>query len=277
MSNIKNERPMTNNEPQQSQILQTLRGTIETLEALVVRLETETPAALPAETIAAWQAWAAQAPEMALAAPTPNVGEASDEEWDIAPEPPTPTPRTVPPTGKKKSGFPVPLLAGIAAAIVAIVLFVPRFLTPGTPSPVAQTPAQTPTSEIEAPGDFTPPSLPDSFPNLDETPPPQSAPDLTPEERFLSALQAQVANITEQYAGNPLIASIQPNFAASLLRIQVANEWYDIEPDGQDRLARELLSKSQSLDFSKLELADLAGKLVARSPVVGPDMIILRR
>ena len=175
---------MTNNEPQQSQILQTLRGTIETLEALVVRLEAETPAAVSEETIAAWQAWAAQAPEMALAAPTPkaidptapNIDEASDEEWDIAPEPPTSTPRTVTPTSKKKSGFPVPVLAGIAAAIVAIVLIVPRFLTPGTPSPVAQTPAQTPTSAIEAPGNFTPSSPPDPYSNLDETPPPQSAP-----------------------------------------------------------------------------------------------------
>jgi hypothetical protein len=265
---------MTNNDPQKSQILQTLRGTIETLEALVVRLETQTLASLPEETIAAWQAWAAQVPEMAIAAPPPNaIDTTSNEEWDIAPEPPTPAPRTDTPPSKPRSGFPIPLLAGIAAAIVTALLLVPRFLPAGEPGTVAQTPVPA----IETPGEFTPPSFPNPLPNADEIPPPQSAPDLTPEERFLSALQAQVANITEQYAGNPLIASIQPNFAASLLRIQVADDWYEIESDRQDRLARELLYKSQSLDFSKLELTDLAGKLVARSPVVGPDMIILRR
>jgi hypothetical protein len=262
---------MTNQEPQKSQILQTLRGTIATLEALASKLESA-PGTLPEETIAAWQAWAAQVPQMAITAP-PASDETSDEEWDIAPEPPSPTPRTITTPSQKKSGFPIPLLAGIAAAIVAIVLLVPRFLPAGESGSVAQTPPPA----IETPGEFTPPSLPNSLPDIEDSSPPQSAPDLTPEERFLSALQAQVANITEQYAGNPLIASIQPNFAASLLRIQVANEWYDIESDRQDRLARELLSKSQSLDFSRLELTDRAGHLVARSPVIGPDMIILRR
>jgi hypothetical protein len=62
-----------------------------------------------------------------------------------------------------------------------------------------------------------------------------------------------------------------------LLIIKVSSDWYDIKPGKQDKLADEMLSRSAEMDFSKLEITDTKGNIVARSPVVGTHMVILKR
>jgi ABC-type molybdenum transport system ATPase subunit/photorepair protein PhrA len=52
---------------------------------------------------------------------------------------------------------------------------------------------------------------------------------------------------------------------------------YELSGDRQNKLADEMLKRAQELDFSKLEITDIQGTLLARSPVVGPNMIILQR
>jgi uncharacterized small protein (DUF1192 family) len=99
---------------------------------------------------------------------------------------------------------------------------------------------------------------------------------LTPEQTLIARIQNQVAAISNQYA-NGLVQSVQANFRSSRLIVHVSNGWYGLSRSQQDKLARELLSRSQNLDFLKLELVDDAGKLLARSPVVGTEMIILKR
>jgi hypothetical protein len=51
----------------------------------------------------------------------------------------------------------------------------------------------------------------------------------------------------------------------------------NLKESQQDKLADEILRRSNELDFSKLEITDLKGTLLARSPVVGPNMVILKR
>ncbi len=143
------------------------------------------------------------------------------------------------------------------------------------PPLIQQTPAQEETvseSEIETPLEE----------ELETTPPPIP---LTPEETLIAAIQNQVGEISlnlkdsnsENRTFSEIVESIQANFLNSDLTIKINNDWYSLEKNLQDKLAAEILQRSQELDFTHLEITDLQGKLIARNPVVGTQMIIFQR
>lgn len=105
-------------------------------------------------------------------------------------------------------------------------------------------------------------------------PPPE--PVLTPEQNLIAAIENQVAEVTDRYADG-LIQSIQVNFQGSRLAIKVGDDWYTLNQSQQDKLATRMLERSRQLDFSRLEITDPQGTLIARSPVVGDSMVILKR
>ncbi|MBP0018929.1 MAG: hypothetical protein J7647_15445 [Cyanobacteria bacterium SBLK] len=105
---------------------------------------------------------------------------------------------------------------------------------------------------------------------------PFTQPKLTPEQSLIAAIQEQVAAITDRYA-NGLISSIQANFFSGALTVTVSPEWYVLEYPQQNELANEVLARSKQLDFTKIEILDEKGKMVARSPVVGQEMVIFKR
>ena len=158
-------------------------------------------------------------------------------------------------------------LTGAIAGIVVVVLWTTVALLPETPAQEAKAPP----NSIEAPPELKAPKPPE--PVEVESPP---APQLTPEQSLIASIQTQVAEITERY-GNGLIQSVEANFLQSRLIVKVSDSWYDLEESQQNSLADEMLRRSNELDFSKLEITDLNGTLVARSPVVGPNMVILKR
>ncbi|MGL6284107.1 MAG: hypothetical protein ACRC2J_17015, partial [Microcoleaceae cyanobacterium] len=98
----------------------------------------------------------------------------------------------------------------------------------------------------------------------------------TPEQYLVISIKNQIADITNRYGGG-MVDSIQVNFLSGLLVIQVTDDWYDLDKTAQNQLANNLFKQAQDLDFTKLQIADNTGKLVARSPVVGEQMIILAR
>lgn len=107
---------------------------------------------------------------------------------------------------------------------------------------------------------------------------------LTPEETLIAAIQNQVGEISFNLKNSSsdrtfseIIESIQANFLNSNLTIKINNDWYGLEKNQQDKLAAEILQRSQELDFTHLEITDLQGKLIARNPVVGTEMIIFKR
>jgi len=108
---------------------------------------------------------------------------------------------------------------------------------------------------------------------------------LTPEETLIAAIQKQVGEISlNQKNSNSnnqnfseIIESIQANFYDSNLTIKINKDWYKLEKLQQDKLAAKILQWSQELDFTHLEITDLQGKLIARSPVIGNEMIIFKR
>ena len=77
--------------------------------------------------------------------------------------------------------------------------------------------------------------------------------------------------------GGGLVKSVEADFSLSLLTVKVAEDWYKLSEVEQNQLASQMWKEANSLDFSKLQIANLAGKLIARSPVVGSEMIILER
>lgn len=158
-------------------------------------------------------------------------------------------------------------LTGAIATIVVLLLVTTATMLPETPAQVAKAPP----NSIEAPPELTAPEPPEP---VEEIPPPE--PELTPEQSLIAGIQNQVSEITEKY-GNGLIESIQANFEASRLVIKVSNGWYYLKEAQQNKLADEILRRSSELDFIKLEITDTNGTLLARNPVVGTNMIILKR
>lgn len=144
--------------------------------------------------------------------------------------------------------------------------------TPQQPQPIAKVPdaivPEKPKSQLKS-------KLPDlvapTAPKPVEIVPP---PPLTPEQSLIVGIQNQVAEITNRLGGG-LVKSVQANFSSSLLTVKVAEDWYGLSEVEQNQLANQMWKEANSLDFSKLEIANLEGKLIARSPVVGSEMIIL--
>ncbi|MBZ8182059.1 hypothetical protein [Oscillatoria salina] len=130
-------------------------------------------------------------------------------------------------------------------------------------SPLPPTAATNPV-ELEAPGE------PESVETL---PPPE--PIFTPEQSLIAAIQQRVATLTEEYA-NGLIQSIQADFPNSRLLVRVTDDWYGLDTQGQEKLANEMLARSQKLDFRKLYITDSQGEIVARNAVIGDNMLILK-
>ncbi len=99
---------------------------------------------------------------------------------------------------------------------------------------------------------------------------------ISPEQIMISDIQAQVAGVTKQY-GEALIQSVQTNFKLGRLIVQLSDAWYQITPQKQEQLMADLFQRSTTLNFKKLLVADSTNHLLARSPAIGGEMVILRR
>lgn len=99
---------------------------------------------------------------------------------------------------------------------------------------------------------------------------------LTPEQNLIAALEKKTHSLAENY-NEDLVISIQPNFAESIVLVTLADDWYQLVANRQDKIMSEILKQSRQLEFNKLKITDSANNLVARSPIVGNDMVILRR
>ncbi len=99
---------------------------------------------------------------------------------------------------------------------------------------------------------------------------------LTPEQALILALQARITELTGSY-NDERVESIQMNLSEHLLQVKVKPDWYQLEEQEQDEMAQKLFNQAKSLAFTKLELVNYQGQLIARNPVIGKQMIILDR
>lgn len=191
-------------------------------------------------------------------------------------------------------------LTGIIAGLLAVVVWTTTLFShqpqvaiiPPSPLPVVTTPEPEPTvttpPELIAPAEEsksievipTPEIEATPTPEIEVTPTPEEIEptpkvELTPEQSLIASIQEQITQ--EGDSISDLIRSVQANFASGSLVIQVKDDWYSLEQSEQDKLAQKLLNQSQQLDFTHLEITDLQKTLLARSPVVGTNMIVFKR
>ena len=124
---------------------------------------------------------------------------------------------------------------------------------------------------VETPSELTAPKP--SEPVATIPPPP---PVLTPEQKLLAEIQNKIAEITKESALG-LIQSVQANFQSKQLTVKISDDWYHFDVAKQDKLAADMWNRAQELDFSKVEITDTSGTLIARSAIVGSNIIVLKR
>ncbi len=153
------------------------------------------------------------------------------------------------------------------------------------PTPVVQRPAPQPPGRgvnqplaKPAPGLGTPKPSPVAAPKVTTAPPvakpvakPAPQPALDPVE-VQAELEAAAVGIAPD-----LIDTVQAPLALTKLQVKLQPTWYDLSPTQQDSLGQKLWARAQARNFGRLELQDEAGELVARSPVVGDSIVVLKR
>ncbi|MEH1842603.1 MAG: hypothetical protein V7L20_28690 [Nostoc sp.] len=195
-------------------------------------------------------------------------------------------------------------LTGIVTAIAVIILWTTASVFSNKPTeiatvpPIEEVPTPTPTPTITTPRESVapepqPPQPPEEItppPQLETPPPPTPEPEpepiptptptpaieLTPEQALIAAIENQVVETSDRIASG-LIKSIQANFRTSNLTVKISDDWYTLKESQQDKLAGEILQRSQELDFTHLEIIDSQNRLIARNPVVGTEIVIFKR
>ncbi len=193
---------------------------------------------------------------------------------------PSPTERTAPKKNTSVSKPIQPEFGSPAPIAIPTDLTAPELEKPAiSPEPIAEKPSEPVVAE-PAPSPIAEPPIAVGTATSGAVPEPEkpAAPivPLTPEQTLIASIQDQVATITDPYSSG-LIGSIKPSFGKSRLSVLVSDGWYGLNRSQQDKLGDELLKRSQELDFSNLEIIDRQEMVLARSPVVGSTMVILKR
>jgi hypothetical protein len=250
--------------------IQILRGTIGVLETTVVKLETEIPGDNQNKTnfLSRWDGFLRT---FRLFLPSNISNNVSDT-----------------------------VLTGVFAVIFVVTIgittfmFIPKSAEVATVPPVEEvippTPVieaePTPTPVVEAEPTPTPviEAEPTPTPVVEAEPTPTPVVELTPEQTLLAAIENQfsdisvaVKNTKDKSIVSQLIKPINANFRTSDLTLKINGIWDKLEKSQQDKLAAEILQRSQELNFIHLEIVDFQEKLIARSPVVGNKIIIFKR
>ena len=273
-------------------IIQVLRGTIGVLETTVVKLETETPVDTQEKTnfLSRWDGFLRT---FRLFLPSNISNNVSDTLL----------------TGIFAVIFVViigittfmfiPKSVEVATVPPVEEVIPPKSIIEPTPTPIIE-PELTPTPVIEPEPNPTPNPIiepePNPTPNPIIEPEPEPTPvietettptpvvELTPEQALLAAIENQfsdisvsVKNTKDKNIISQLIKPLQANFRTSDLTVKISDIWYELEKSQQDKLAADILQRSQELNFVHLEVVDFQEKIIARSPVVGNEMIIFKR
>lgn len=98
---------------------------------------------------------------------------------------------------------------------------------------------------------------------------------LTPEQSLLGVIQRELVDLEGLYPPQ-LIQRIEPNFLASRLTLTVGDRWQELSQKQRQTLLDAFWQRAQKLSFQQLRVYDLGGDLMARSPVVGKDVVIFQ-
>lgn len=98
--------------------------------------------------------------------------------------------------------------------------------------------------------------------------------ELTAEQKAIVAIEKQIKKIANTYE-REAIAIIKPNFIADTLILELTEKWQKLERNEKEKITNKWLENSRELEFKKLEIINKKDVLVARSPVIGKNIVIL--
>lgn len=158
----------------------------------------------------------------------------------------------------------------ILTAILVVLVTIGIWVVDGffVPSIAPSTAAKPPTTTV-----VETPAAPTVDPTTPTIPP---APQISPEQAFIEAIQTQLTDITSQYPDN-IISGLDVNTASNLAIVRLNPIWYTLDEESQNRLTEQMWLQAKTNHFRKLEVRDAQNISIARSPVVGSQMIILQR
>jgi hypothetical protein len=145
---------------------------------------------------------------------------------------------------------------------------------PGLPSPIADLSNGPVPEEIALEPDGTlPPVLEAPTPPQVVNLAPLPVAPLTPEQSLLAVIQRELVDLEGLYPPQ-LIQRIEPDFLASRLTLTIGDQWQQLSEKQQQTSLDALWQRAQKLSFQQLRVYSRDGDLIARSPVVGKDMVI---
>lgn len=266
---------VTGKTPEQQETIQLLQATVEQIENILTKLNTEPVDSFPSRVAVA-----------SLLSKTKELGASLNQEATRQRAPVNKTilqdEEELLPQRKKKSQSPkIPLIIGLLiAGVLAVAVFYGRLQSPQ----IASVPEGNPISEIEPtielPKETVMPKPVIADPVQETVKPPQVAkktpsPLPRPQQTLIAAIQNEVASLATAYAEG-LITGVEADFRGSRLIVQMSDDWYALEYTQKQKIANEILLRAQKLDFRKLEITDLERNDLARSPVVGQNMVIIK-
>ncbi len=149
-----------------------------------------------------------------------------------------------------------PILTAIIIAVVTVAIwFIDSFALPGVDPAVASLPS---VPVVASPDRIA------------------SPPQISPEQAFVKAIQTQLTEITSQYPAN-IVQKLAVDLTSDRLIVRLDPAWYDLDDDRQNNIVDRMWTQAKANNFSKLEIQDISGKTIARSPVVGREPIVLQR
>lgn len=186
------------------------------------------------------------------------------------------------------------ILSGILIGILVLLLTVINGLrqspaiaevpSPAPPDTVTSSPDISPSPSVDSPGDIdvadlNAAELDAPSKELKQAVPEPNIPEpkLDPAQRErIAAIQTQLVDASLSYGSN-LLVSVQADFTHNQLTANLSSGWYGLSSIAQEDLANDWLRRSLEMNFAQFQLRSPDGILLARSPVIGEQMVILQR
>ncbi len=97
---------------------------------------------------------------------------------------------------------------------------------------------------------------------------------ISPEETLITAVRSQFSILASQYPAG-LISNLELDNDRQLAIVTLGNLWASLTGEQQQQVAQSLWQQARVYQMAKVEMRSNNGNLLARSPVVGSDMVIV--
>jgi hypothetical protein len=103
---------------------------------------------------------------------------------------------------------------------------------------------------------------------------PVAQPQVNPETELVEAVQSKLQAVASKYPTG-LISNLELNPERQLAKVVVSNQWFNLPLVQRQQTAQSLWLQAVDYKMAKLEVRSMDDRLLARSPVVGGEAIVL--